>query len=54
MRLILMFDSTDPTQLPFLEPTPADGGACTCAAAMQWGEMGMGASMKPASFEFEL
>ena len=36
-----MFDSTDPTQLPFLEPTPADGGACTFAAAMKWGEMGM-------------
>ena len=49
-----MFDATDLTQLPFLEPAPADGGACTFAAAMQWGEMGMGASMNPASFEFEL
>ena len=49
-----MFDSTDPTQLPFLEATPVGGGACTCAAAMQWGEMGMGASMKLESFEFEL
>ena len=49
-----MFDSTDHTQLLVLEHTPADGGASTCAAAMQWGEMGMGVSMKPVSFEFEL